>query len=549
MSRWTPGRAAAIAALLLAPASGPAASQLAPPLWGDLEPGPYGVGFRSEWLLDHGRSYRAEFDDGSSYGEGKAARPLLVNVWYPAVSDSSLPRMRHVEYLDIASSEPDLASFAGALRRYNIEVVSGEVTGVAPDEQDAGMAARFEASLAVPTASVRAAPAADGRFPVVIYHAGHGSSFDDNAVLCEVLASYGYIVIGSAFQRGDGSALATDTRAASIADIDALIRYARELERADWRRIGLAGHSGGAQIALQYAVRPGSAIDAYVLLDTTQDYYGFSVRFWPYTDAVLESREYLTAPVLLAAAPHGVFMVADSLASADRYYLTLLGVEHAEFISQGLMAADFEGRAATAAARSGAGPDDVYHGDPAVMERYEMLVTNVRRFLDGHLRGDTSALRTLRSDLGATPLGGAAPHVDYVPEGTTSAPPYTDSAPAPPSPRQIRPLMDRVGVERTIGILRRWNDGSTPSPVHDERVFAVALLYDLVSVGRTDDAGRLYRFFAGVHDNLIGDFLRWYDVFSTMDDRITAQEWLDVAIALDPTHPAVLERSRRSPGA
>ncbi len=544
MTRRTIVGGTRLALLLMVSMRAPGAAQ-ASPYWGDLEPGPHDVGFRSEWLLDFGRSYRATFDDGSSYGGEKAPRPLLVNLWYPAPPDPSAPRMRHRDYLSIESDDPDLAAFAAALRRYNLEVIAREVTGLELDELDDPARARFEATLDARTVSRRGAPVAEGRFPVVIYHAGHGSSFEDNAVLCELLASHGYIVIGSAFQHGDGSGLGTDTDAGSIADIDALVRFARGLDHAEWSRIALIGHSGGAQLGFRYAARPGSAIDAFVSLDTTEDYYGLSATFWSFPAEVLENRDHVTVPILVAANSHAVFLLADSLASADRYYLTVRDVAHNEFISQGLMASDFEARSEAADADAPAPsptPADRYRGDPGVMERYASLVTIVRRFLDGQLKGDRIALSELRRDLGSSPLGGSAPHLEYVPKGTTAAPAYSDPADGPPTPRQLRPLIERLGLAETIGILERWT-GASPSPVLDEPTFAVALLWEYVLADRLEEARRLYAFFARIHENMIGEFLRWYDVFSAMGDDGTAEDWLEIAEALDPTHPDVRARS------
>src|SRR5262249_30219062 len=47
-------------------------------------------------------------------------------------------------------------------------------------------------------------------FPLVIYHAGAGSSFEDNSVLCEFLASHGFVVLGSAFPERSGKSFNTD---------------------------------------------------------------------------------------------------------------------------------------------------------------------------------------------------------------------------------------------------------------------------------------------------------------------------------------------------
>jgi hypothetical protein len=58
----------------------------APALWGKLPPGSHVVGYKSSWQLDYSRRYHMTFDDKTTYAPGKAPRPLLVNVWYPALS-------------------------------------------------------------------------------------------------------------------------------------------------------------------------------------------------------------------------------------------------------------------------------------------------------------------------------------------------------------------------------------------------------------------------------------------------------------------------------
>src|SRR2546427_631369 len=68
----------------------------------------------------------------------------------------------------------------------------------------------LDAILRQPTASVRDAAAAPGRFPVVVYHHGLGGSFDDNRVLAEELARAGFVVVASAWQPRDAGDLATD---------------------------------------------------------------------------------------------------------------------------------------------------------------------------------------------------------------------------------------------------------------------------------------------------------------------------------------------------
>src|SRR5271165_6744133 len=70
----------------------------APPLWGGLELGPYAVGFRTAWELDSSRTYNMSFADMTMYADGKAPRPILINVWYPAERTADARMMSHGGY-------------------------------------------------------------------------------------------------------------------------------------------------------------------------------------------------------------------------------------------------------------------------------------------------------------------------------------------------------------------------------------------------------------------------------------------------------------------
>jgi len=123
---------------------------------------------------------------------------------------------------------------------------------------DAGRA-EMEEALAEPTLCVAGAEPAAGPFPLVVYHGGLGSSFEDNAALCAYLASHGYVVLGSAFPRADGRSLNIDGFHGSAEDVQFLVRWADAHAFTDARRVGLVGHSAGAQAMLRFAAQPGCA--------------------------------------------------------------------------------------------------------------------------------------------------------------------------------------------------------------------------------------------------------------------------------------------------
>jgi hypothetical protein len=90
-----------------------------PPLWDKLPPGLYAVGYKTLWQLDYARRYNMTFDDKTTYAPGKAPRPILINLWYPASKAGDSKTMPHRAYLNIQSDDPLLAAFSIKLSEYN----------------------------------------------------------------------------------------------------------------------------------------------------------------------------------------------------------------------------------------------------------------------------------------------------------------------------------------------------------------------------------------------------------------------------------------------
>jgi alkylated DNA nucleotide flippase Atl1 len=126
--------------------------------------------------------------------------------------------------------------------------------------------------------------------------------------------------------------------------------------------------------------------------------------------------------------------------------------------------------------------------------------------------------------------------------GVQSPPTYRETAAGAPTPRQLRPLLNRIGVDSTVALFRQFRTDGAVTPILDSEDFQTALLFELVESGRQGDAGKLYRFFAESDPDLILAVLWWVDTFSAIGDDATAAPWLRVARALDPTHPEVIRR-------
>lgn len=536
-----------LASLALASCSATPEARAAPPATGaraadESSPRAYGVGFRTSWILDHGRRYASAFDHGATYGAEPAPRPILVNLWYPTDPALAADAMAHGDYLEIGAEEPELARFAAALAAHARAIVVEQVLGEPESELDGEERALLERLLAAPSACRRDAPPARGPFPLVVYHSGAGSSFEDNAYLCEELARRGYVVAGSAFPEADGSSLGVDAGRGSSEDMHALVRHAAGLAFVDARRVALVGHSAGAQAALKCAAQPGCPAGALVLLDTTQDYYTLSMPLHaPLVAEVLENVAQLDEPLLVAASPEATFALCDRLVAAERVYLTVPDLGHDEFIAQGLQRLDALER------RADADPAERARA-PGVRATYAAVCELVRLFLDAHLRDEPTDFDARIEACAAAPLGGDALGAELVPVGVSEPPTFDPQGVTPPTPRQFRVLFERSGAEEACAVLRRYREATPRSPIYSSTMLTGSLLYELATSGRAAEARIL---FAGLReiglDSLsLFDFLIGVSLLQGWTE--TAQGFVRVARELDPEDARFVERERELAG-
>ncbi len=533
-----------LALLALAPLAGGWAHP--PPPTGEalLPSGPFAVGFRSTWLLDEGRTYRTTFDQGQTYGAEKAARPLLVLLWYPArAAAAAMERMPHGGYFALADDDPRLARLARALSAHARGVFVEQVMGEAEAELEPQDRVELETLLAAPTSCRIAADPADGPFPLVVYHSGAGSSFEDNAALCEYLASHGYVVLGSAFPRADGTSFGVDAGRGSAEDVQFLVRWARTLSFVDWRRVALVGHSAGAQAMLKGAAQPGCVGDALVLLDTTQDYYSLSLPLQK--ELVREARAgvaQLTRPMLVAAGPEAQFALCDTLVNAERTYLTVPELGHDEYISQGLQRLE---RCVLQAERAERAEQGEAERAPAVRANYRALCETVRAFLQATLAGEPAEFAARLALDRARPWDPAVPCLVRVARGESAPEPYDMESDAAPTPRQFTRLMAEEGVASACEVLLRFRAAEPRGPLYSSTMLAGSLLYDLVQQGHREDAGRYYATLQQIELPALSLFEFLADMSTLTQEPAQALHFLRLAHELDPEHAGIAGKLRQ----
>ncbi|MFG0316182.1 MAG: hypothetical protein ACF8XB_02830 [Planctomycetota bacterium JB042] len=505
-----------------------------------LVPGPHPVGYRNEVLLDDARAYRTAFDGGATYGgDDGAARPVLLQLWYPAADEAAdAAPMPTADYFRIDAGE-ETAAWAGGLAAHAKDVAAELLLGAPVDALDGAAREVFDGWLAGSTACRRGAAPADGPFPLVVWHSGAGSSYEENALLAEHLASRGYVVAGSAYVDEDGSGYGVDGGETSVDDLELLARHVGALPFVDGARVAFAGHSLGAQACLRAACREAPVADALVLLDSTLDDYGLTTpTFGPILPLVRGATDRIDVPMLVAAGPQAGFVLIDRLARADRTYLQVPGLGHDEFTAQGVT------RLVLLARLDALEPDparaaEVARADP-VAARHAELVDAVRCFLDATLGGAGEEFDALAERLVARPLGGDALSAERAPPGTTAPPPYDPSSGRPPTPRQLRPLLAAAGVDGVRAALLGARDASPPAPILSGGMFAAGWLIDLVDAGRADEARALRSAYEEAGVRPLGT-LRFLARLAGLVGRPERQRAvLDAAAEIAPDDPEIL---------
>ncbi len=453
----------------------------------NLTKGAYAVGFKSSWVLDTTRDYQLVLNDTAIVSTQK--RPLLLNIWYPATKGGK-ELMKYEDYFDIESSSTDFSAFSKALKDYNLNVLADELFGQEIEALDSINLQAFNFLLKQPTTAFRNMPFPENQqLPVVIYHSGAGSSYEDNSVLCEFLASHGYVVVGSAFQNADGGTLSVDSGEGSFDDIDFLIREVGKLGFADTKETALIGHSLGAQALLKYQSAGLSKAKSIVLLDATFEYHSINNDlFW--SGVIRQSKEnkhQFTNRILAVSEYEAFYQLYETFEMADRYYLSMDHLTHNEFISQGVIRKRLidEFKLDTL---------DQFNSYPSVSERYAFVCNTILNFLSERnlkeIRPGSSGRSfeiSLKDD-----------HALWQPESSS-----------PPTPRQHFALYKSVGIDSALAVLKQYESLADSNPLYQPN-YGFGLVFDLLSLNKVQEARKVNAYFNVFEEDGIQEVFNGY---------------------------------------
>ncbi len=351
-------------------------------LWGQLEAGPFDVGLNWVTYID---STRVDPQSAPTTG----GRPIEAAVWYPASSGKGQDRLQFVDYLRFL---PELgeASQGQAFQKWLAEAISGDASAV-----ERGT---LEQILESPMRARRNASPAPGAFPLVLWTMRHGTVVAQS-VLCEYLASHGYVVAAARFA-GPALprpwALKTEqekqaTFATHLRDLGFALDSLEKEPNIDGSRVAIMTWSYAAELALRMQLEHANVRLVIGLssnpLSPAGLYQGTNAA--SYLDA-----EKLTVPYVVMTeriAPNGQERTAPTIlaqSAAESYFVVFPDLAHGSFnFVEGMLPGVWGIERVQAWSRGGA----------IAQTGYETISRSVRAFLDYFLAAGTAPKQLDRS--------------------------------------------------------------------------------------------------------------------------------------------------------
>lgn len=139
----------------------------------DVEKGKYKVGFTHQTLFDYSRTFNLE----NEY------RPIQLTIWYPASKETDGRLMSYKDYVQLFYNDSTIA--VADFKKDPLQYGANDTI--------------LNQILHSETLSINGAKAENGNFPLVLFTPGIYEKSYSNAILCEQLASNGYIVASTSY--------------------------------------------------------------------------------------------------------------------------------------------------------------------------------------------------------------------------------------------------------------------------------------------------------------------------------------------------------------
>jgi hypothetical protein len=428
-------------------------------LRGGLERGPYGIGFKAVEDYDYSRSFGPKRDYFGTVIPGERGRPIQVCIWYPAGHEEAAVSAVYGEYAFVYPEDTRLFDFLSNLQNREL----GVLFTYFGNDRDAVMEL-----MSVEMAAVRDAPHAEGSFPLVIYQPDFNNNATENSILCEYLASHGFVVaashsFGTAEIGSQGRPADLETL---VGDMEFVIATMHNLHFVDHDRLGVMGYGAGGTAALLLQMRNGY-VDAVVSLEPphTNPEHSALVSANPYHDP-----RRMSVPLMQMIGEPGEepdLALFESFEYSDRYSLHFADLSGFDFTSYAVLSAEaMELVEGTAEQR---------------LNGYRSIAGYTLNFFDAYLKGnqESGAFLARLRDRDAPAAGDLEVN-------------HMAAKALPPTPDQFMAIIQERSVDEAVEIYRRFRAEDPEIVLFQELQFNI-LGYRFLQGGRIRDAIEVFK--------------------------------------------------------
>lgn len=458
------------------------------------ESGPYTPGFQLMEKLDHSRFYP---DDR---GEGENARLIHVHIWYPATKTAQTP-MKLKDYI-----QPNIL----------------------PVQLSKGLKSReLNELLERPTKAVRNADFAEGTFPLLILGQGlyYESPFS-HLVLCEFLASHGYIVatcplLGTHYRLVNLNVTDLETE---VRDLEFVVGIVRILFQDRIGSLGVIGYDLGGMAGLVLSMRnPGIkaflSLDAGILFghgsglpNSHPDYHEehFTIPWMHITQARF---------IKTFRDEQGISTLIDRKSFGDSYLLNVPTDNHGEFSSY----ATFGIKDALPG----------YWGPWAqeAQQRYRMICLNAVAFFDAYLKQAPKSLEELKTH--------------QMQEGSLLKMEYKQGQPAPPLEDELVHSIIQHGIGKAKAVTENARNSYPDSILIKESVLNWLGYHFLYWWGREDEALGIFQLNVWLYPDSANAYDSLGEAHLVLGDTESAIKCYKKSLELNPKNTNATEQLKR----
>jgi len=244
----------------------------------DLAKGSYNIGFKYYKTYDESRLYVLD--------EDTISRPLLIHFWYPSNEIIQKDSYSFKDYIDLISLREDFNKPPKEVEENSFYFVDA-YAGFAKQNLGVDTSLTTQQILDYPVLAQYglALAKSNKEFPLLIYAPSNSKSAVQNHLICEYLASHGYLVIadGSAGENSLNRSNDTNSIMAQVEDMEFILGYFEDSLKIKYARLGLMGFSSGGlataifqmrnkKVKAVFSMDGGQEYGAYITLSKVEDF-------------------------------------------------------------------------------------------------------------------------------------------------------------------------------------------------------------------------------------------------------------------------------------